>query len=90
MGKSSFKTAGFYSKRAQEMNRPPKGGSWVWLTMQLIGSAAFRSLSINALRALFRILAEHSNQDGQENGRLKITSRDMEIYGIHHRFRPKL
>jgi hypothetical protein len=34
-------------------------------------------------------LAEHSNQGGQENGRLKITSRDMEIYGIHHRFQPK-
>jgi hypothetical protein len=33
-------------------DEPPKGGGWIWLTRELLESKAFRSLSLNACRAL--------------------------------------
>jgi hypothetical protein len=82
MAKSSFKTAGFYSKRAQKLNGPPNGEPWIWLPLSLVESEAFRSLSVHASRALFRIAAEHAHQGGKENGRLKVTTRDLYAFGV--------
>ncbi len=63
-------------------DEPPKGGGWIWLTRELLESKAFRSLSLNACRALFRIACEHLNHAGLDNGRLKVTYNDFVAYGI--------
>jgi hypothetical protein len=85
MGKTSFKTAGFYSNRAKKLNGPPNGEPWIWLPLSLVESEAFRSLSVHATRALFRILAEHAHQGGRENGRLRVTKRDFYEFGVNWR-----
>lgn len=82
MAKSSVRTAGFMSRRAVKMNGPPDSQPWIWLTREILESPAFRGLSINAMRALFRIMVEHVSQGGRENGRLKVTTRDMFAYGV--------
>ena len=68
--------------RTTELNTVPEGEPWIWLTREMLGSGALRALSRDAYRALFRILLEHMSQGGCENGRLRVTWRDFEAYGI--------
>ena len=57
----------------------------IWITKDFLGSDAFRLLSAPAHRALFRIIIEHVNHAGLENGRLKVTYRDFEAYSCRYR-----
>jgi hypothetical protein len=68
-------------KQKERLNAPPKNEPWAWITKDLLGSDAFRSLSVTAYRVLFRIVIEHMNHAGLENGRLKVTYLDFEAYG---------
>jgi hypothetical protein len=52
------------------------------MTREMLGSGALRALSRDARLALDRIMIEHMSQGGCENGRLKVTWRDFEAYGI--------
>ena len=69
-------------KKSNRNAGPPKGEPWVWLTQELIQSPAFRALSGNGLRVLFRILAEHMAHAGTQNGKLVVTHNDFHQYGI--------
>jgi hypothetical protein len=71
--------------RATELNTVPEGEPWIWLTRKMLESGAFRALSRNAFLALFRIMIEHMSQGGCENGRLRVTWRDFEAYGIYRK-----
>jgi hypothetical protein len=82
--KSSTKSAGYLSKHDRKSNGPPEGLTWVWLTFDMLESAAFRALSHPAHKVLFRITREHMAQGGVENGRLKVTARDFQA-DVHPR-----
>ncbi|MGG7578268.1 hypothetical protein [Rhizobium sp. Nf11,1] len=66
---------------------PPSGNDdsslrWQWLTIQLLESAAFTSLSANASRAFFRIIIEHTAHAALENGKLVVTHAQFVSYGV--------
>ena len=61
---------------------PPKGQPWVWLTRELLSSAGWQSLGINARRLIDFLLIEHMNHGGRQNGYL-LAPRDRLIeFGI--------
>ncbi|HEX4570363.1 MAG TPA: hypothetical protein VH184_08055 [Dongiaceae bacterium] len=64
------------------MNRPPPDEPFVWLTRELLASAAWRSMSINGHRVLYFLMREWMGKAGRENGRLKAPHRQLEASGI--------
>jgi hypothetical protein len=62
--------------------RPPQGESWVWLTLKVMKSEAWRSLSIHAHRFLDFLMIEHMEHGGAQNGYLLAPRRQLEQYGI--------
>ena len=71
-------------------NSPPKptrdgGGSaqrWQWLTIELMESDAFRTLTGNASKAFFRIVIEHTSHGATRNGQLIVTHQQFFEYGV--------
>lgn len=61
---------------------PRKDEPWVWMSRDLISSPAFRALSGNGLKIIFRVLEEHMSHGGQENGELIVTHAQFADYGI--------
>jgi len=55
---------------------------WLWLTIQMLESPAYRTLSGNAMKAFARILIEHRAHGGFENGKLTVTHQDFIEYGV--------
>lgn len=80
-GRSSGKIGG----RAGKLMKPPQGEPWIWLTRELLQSEAWQSLGINARRFIDRLLIEHMNHAGTENGRLKTTYAQLEEFGLTSR-----
>jgi hypothetical protein len=80
--KSSWKTAGYITRRDRKANGPPKSQPWIWFTLEMLESPAWRSLSASAYRVLSRICLEHMMQGGLENGRLKVTHSDFSRFGV--------
>src|ERR1700710_124796 len=74
-------TQGSPSSRVRRASRPPENVSWVWLTVELLESDAWRSLSINARRIIDRLVIEHLHHGGAENGRLRVSFRQFEDFG---------
>ena len=57
-------------------------GPWVYFTIAMLESPAFRALSQSALRMLFRLAIEHRAHGGRENGKLIVTYQNFMDYGI--------
>lgn len=55
---------------------------WQWLTIELMESAAFTTLSANANRAFFRIIIQHTAHAALENGKLIVTHPQFVHYGV--------
>ncbi|WP_413709153.1 hypothetical protein [Rhizobium sp. Rhizsp82] len=75
------------STKADQMRskntQPPKDqGGWIAVTMQFLESAAYRSLSLNARRALDRLKIEHISHGRKRNGLLIVTHLDFIAYGL--------
>ena len=63
----------------QKNTKPPTDqGPWIALTHDFLVSPALCSLSINARRALDRLILEHLRHGGTENGRLVCPYSDFE------------
>ena len=69
------------TKQNRKLNGPPQN-SWVWLTAELLNSIAWRSMGINCSRFISRLLIEHCNHKGLENGRLISTYKQLSEYGL--------
>jgi hypothetical protein len=80
--KSSRDTAGHITRHDRKANSPPEGEAWAWVTLPMMQSAAYRALSPSARRVLDRIVREHMEQGGKENGRLKVTWRNFRDAGV--------
>jgi hypothetical protein len=70
------------SRKGPSLNRPPPGEPFVCLTRNLLRSPAFRAMSGAACSVLFRVMIEHLNHAGTDNGRLRVTQRQFAEYGI--------
>jgi hypothetical protein len=83
--------SGFQTKRIKEKLNAPPPGPWIALGREMLRSGAMRSLSIHARRCLDRIMVEHMDHGGQENGRLKVTWGDFARFGVErHEIGPAL
>src|SRR5262245_50639346 len=71
-------------KLREKRNHPPEGEPWVWLTRELLESAAWRTAPINTRRVVERLIIEHMAHAGTDNGDLVCTYRDFERFGIRH------
>lgn len=70
------------NRRLAKWLGPPKGEPWCWFTKEMLSSEGFRSLSRMALQALFRLVFEHLEHAGTENGNLTVTYNDFVVWGI--------
>lgn len=61
-----------------------EGQPFVPRTAELLGSAAWKSLSLYARRLIDALEREHLAPNGQENAYLKLTYRQMRLAGIHN------
>ncbi|WP_454917292.1 hypothetical protein [Xanthobacter sediminis] len=68
--------------RTESLNRPPEGSQWFWITVDMASSPAWRALPWQAMRVVLRVLIEHANHAGRENGRLIVPYGSFESYGI--------
>lgn len=69
-------------KLRQRRNSPPPDMPWVWLTRDLLESEAWCTLSLAARRLIERIIIEHMNHAGTENGNLVVTYTDFTKFGL--------
>jgi len=67
-------------------NSRPKGGAWFWMTRELLLSAAWRSLGINARRVVEFLIVEHMTHGGKKNGSLTASYRRLAEFGVNRRF----
>jgi hypothetical protein len=63
-------------RRSRHEIEPP----WVGLPLSLVGGVALNALSLTAVRVLMRLIAEHLNHGGAENGRLRVSYRQLAIW----------
>jgi hypothetical protein len=66
---------GVFAGRVGKLHRPP--GPFVWLTVEMMSSPAFRALSITSRRVLDRLCCEHLAHGGCANGFLRCTYLDF-------------
>lgn len=55
---------------------------WQWITVEMMESPAFRTMSANASKMLFRIILEHQAHGALENGKLIVTHGQFVEYGV--------
>ncbi|MPZ31200.1 MAG: hypothetical protein GEV13_09430 [Rhodospirillales bacterium] len=67
------------------MSGPPKGKPWVWVTRDVLRSAEWRGLGINARRLIDFLLIEHMNHGGKKNGYLLAPREQLMKFGISSR-----
>jgi len=86
MGADSHESAKRGYKRAPGKRRkyhgPPASEAWCWFTREMANSPAFRALSGNGLKIIFRLLEEHMAHGGEANGELIVTHHQFAEYGI--------
>jgi hypothetical protein len=66
----------------KQLNRPPAGQSWIWLTKEMMKGTAWRSLGPNAKRVVEFLMVEWMDHGGRQNGRLVAPYRHLEQIGI--------
>lgn len=86
-GKPNVKgrSSGRMNGKTKNLLGPPPGKPWVWLIAELMASDAWRLRSHNCALFVDRLLIEHMNHAGLENGRLKATYDDLEAYVLRRR-----
>ena len=79
------------SKGSRTFNRPPYKMAWSWLTAELLNSVSWRSMSVNCRKLIDRLLLEHCNHAGLENGGLICTYNHFQKYGLtRNKIRPAI
>ena len=66
-------------------------GQFAHQLIEMLESPAWRVLSLSARRVFDRIQIEHAHHGGRENGRLPVTFKDFEEFGLdRHSIRPAI
>lgn len=68
------------------VHRPPEGKAFVWHTLDLMVSPAWRTRSVHCARLLEFLEIENMRHAGKENGQLIATYEQLERFGIGRRF----
>lgn len=76
------RSSGALSGRDRKTHSPPKGEPWVWMTLELLASPAWKALSINGRRLVEFLMVEHRNQGGRENGNLLAPYDQLVPWGL--------
>jgi hypothetical protein len=74
------------NKRLRKKLGPPEGEAWVWHSLILKSSMAWRTKSINLGRLLDFLEIEHMKHAGQQNGQLVAPYDQLVKFGIGRRF----
>lgn len=61
---------------------PTDQGGWMAISRELLECPAYRSLSVNARKALDRLIIEHIAHGRTENGKLIVTHDQLYDYGV--------
>jgi hypothetical protein len=67
---------------ARRSNRPPADMPWIWLTREMLVSAAWSALGTQEKRIIERVMLEHMAHAGTENGNLIVTYQNFRDYGV--------
>jgi hypothetical protein len=73
-------------KKGRRSGHPPEGEPWIWHTLQLTESAAWRTSSIHCKRLINFLEIEHLRHAGTRNGSLVATYNQLEAFGVGRRF----
>ena len=76
------------SHRANLLNKPPEGKSWMWMTQEMLESPTWRAMSFAARKIIDRLIVEHLAHAGTENGNLISTYSDFEKFEIRRKSIP--
>lgn len=79
-------TGDLRGRRGRSNKVPKDQGNWMAITRDMIESPAWRALSVNARKALDRLMLEHLAHAGHENGNLICTYENFAAYGVTRRF----
>lgn len=71
-----------YSTKIGDVNKPPPGEGWVWHTLELITSPAYRAQTRDCRVLVDFLEVEHMRHGGKENGRLVAPYDQLEQWGI--------
>lgn len=80
------RSSGALSGRDRKIHGPPKGEPWVWMTVELLASPAWKALSINGRRLVEFLMVEHRNQGGRENGNLCAPYDQLVPWGLVRKY----
>jgi hypothetical protein len=62
----------------------PKEPPWIKLRAEMLNSPAWRALTPAAMRVILRLIIEHTDHAGKDNGHLICTYQDFAEYGIRY------
>ena len=68
-------------KRQRSRIGPPKE-PWTFIALEVLESNAYRSLSVNARRAIDRLIVENGRHNRLENGELRVSARQFHEWGV--------
>lgn len=71
-----------YNQVRRNTKPPGDQGGWGWITLEMLESPAFTTLSHNARKALFRIVIENISHASLHNGKLIVTHSQFIYYGV--------
>ena len=71
-----------HTKLREKRNRPPEGEPFVWFTREMSESDALRTAPARTIHFVLRLMVEHMDHAGKENGRLICTWDQCVAWGI--------
>ncbi len=77
-GRSTWRLA---DRRQRSRIGPPKE-PWTFIALEVLESNAYRSLSVNARRAIDRLIVENGRHNRLENGELRVSARQFHEWGV--------
>jgi len=70
------------NKDGKTVRRNQIATQFAWQSIEMLESPAYRALSLSGHRIWARIQIEHANHGGKENGKLPVTYRDFNEFGV--------
>jgi hypothetical protein len=70
------------NKDGKTVRRNQIATQFAWQSIEMLESPAYRALSLSGHRISARIQIEHAHHGGKENGKLPVTYRDFNEFGV--------
>ncbi len=76
------RSTGRLADRRQRSRIGPPKEPWTFIALEVLESNAYRSLSVNARRAIDRLIVENGRHNRLENGELRVSARQFHEWGV--------